>query len=152
MPFVRRYQDLNTDLDALYKDIKRELQNTKELNIASELSGDINSVPFKSVTASRESIPRVFLGGLREVTVTITGKPEDYLIELHTGAWLSNLVVPGTGAMLIAGPLGGLAAAGTTGLYAVNYQRTLKNKVKELVKKHSKKEYTAEKVETFSQS
>ncbi len=61
MPFVRRYQDLNTNLDALYKDVKKELQNTKELNIASELSGDINGVPFKSVTASRESIPRVFL-------------------------------------------------------------------------------------------
>jgi hypothetical protein len=26
-------------------------------------------------------------------------------------------------------------------LYAVNYQRTLKNKIKELVKKNSKKEY-----------
>jgi hypothetical protein len=152
MPFVRRYQDLNTNLDALYKSIKKELQNNKELNIASELSGDVNGVPFKSVTASRASIPRVFVGGLREVTITITGKPEDYLIELHTGAWLSNMLVPGTGALLIAGPFAGAAAAGATGLYAVNYQRTLKNKIKDLVKKHSTKEYTADKVETFSQS
>ena len=150
MPFVRRYHDLNTNLDALYKDIKKELQNTKELNIASELSVDVNGVPFKSVIASRISIPRVFLGGLREVTVSITGKPEDYLIELHAGAWFNNIVMPGTGGMPIAGPLGCLAAAGTTGLYAVTYQRTLKNKIKELVKKHSKKEYTADKVETFS--
>jgi hypothetical protein len=152
MPFLRRYQDLNTDINALYKDIKKELQNTKELNIVSELSGTVNDVPFKSVTASRMSIPRVFLGGLREVTVTITGRPEDYLIELHTGAWFSNIMMPGTGGMIIAGPLGGLAAAGTTGLYAVNFQRTLKNRVKELVKTHSKSEYTDDNVETFSQS
>ena len=67
-------------------------------------------------------------------------------------AWFNNIVVPGTGGTIIAGPLGGLAAAGTTGLDAVNYQRTLKNRVKELVKKHSKKEYADDKVETFSQS
>jgi hypothetical protein len=151
MPFVRRYQGLNTDLKALYKDIKTELQNTKELNITGELEGEINGIPFNSVTATRASVPRVFLGGLREVTVTITGSSDDYLIEMHTGAWFSNMVVPGTGALLIAGPLGGIAVAGTTGLYAVNYQRTLKNKIKELVKKNSKKEYTADKVETFAE-
>lgn len=33
MPFVRRYKDMNTDLKALYKDISKELQNEKELNI-----------------------------------------------------------------------------------------------------------------------
>jgi len=150
MPFVRRYKDLGTDLNALYKDIVKELQNTKELNVARELEGEINGQPFKSVTAVRASIPRAFIGALREVTVTLTGKPDDYVMELHTGAWLSNMLLPGTGGLLIAGPLGGVAVAGTTAIVAAQYQRTLKNKVKDLVKKNSKKEYTDQKIETFA--
>jgi len=150
MPFVRRYMDMNTDLDALYKDVVKELQNTRELNVGPELAGEVNGIPFRSVTATRVSLPRAVVGALREVSVAITGSPNDYLIELSTSSWLSNMILPGTGGLLIAGPLGGLAAAGATTIYGVNYQRTLKNKIKELVKKHSKQEYTADKVETFA--
>jgi hypothetical protein len=85
MPFVRRYKDMNTDLDALYKDVVKELQNEKELNIGKELKGDVNGVPFISVTANRASIPKMVTGTLREVTVTITGEKNDYLIEMHIG-------------------------------------------------------------------
>lgn len=150
MPFVRRYKDMDTSLKALYKDIVSELQNEKELNIGTELSGDVNNVPFMSVTAHRASMPKALTGTLREVTVTISGKPNDYIIEMHTGAWLSNLIVPGTGAFLIAGPVGAVAAGGATALFAVNYQRKMKNRLKELIKKHSKKPYSDDKVETFA--
>ena len=150
MVFVRRYKDMDTNLLALYKDIASELQNEKELNIGTELSGDLNGIPFMSVTAQRASVPKALTGTLREVTITITGKPDDYLVEMHTGAWLSNLIVPGTGAFLIAGPVGAVAAGGATALFAVNYQRTMKNKLKKLIKKHSKKPYSDEKVETFA--
>ncbi len=150
MPFVRRYKDMDTNLKALYKDIAAELQNEKELNIGAELSGEVNDVPFMSVTAQRASVPKALTGTLREVTVTISGKPNDYLIEMHTGAWLSNMIVPGTGALLIAGPVGGVAVAGTTALFAVNYQRKFKNRLKELIKKHSKKPYSEDKIETFA--
>jgi hypothetical protein len=149
MPFVRRYRDIETDLDGLFKDIVQELQNVKELNVVKEMNGDVNGLPFKSVTATRSSVPRTLLGTLREVTVTVTGTPSDYIIELHTGEWLNNVILPGAGGIMIAGPLGGVAWAGTTGLLAVEYQRKLKNRIKELVKKNSKKEYTADKVETF---
>jgi len=149
MPFVRRYKNLNTDLDALYKAIVNELQNEKELNIGRELKGDVNGVPFMSVTANRSTIPKLVTGTLREVTVTITGEKNDYLIEMHTGEWFSNLAMPYFGATILVGPLAGLAAAGTTGLMAANYGRKLKNRIKELVKKHSKEKYTDEKVETF---
>nr|NIN53767.1 hypothetical protein [Nitrososphaeria archaeon] len=114
------------------------------------LSGEVNDVPFMSVTAQRASVPKALTGTLREVTVTISGKPNDYLIEMHTGAWLSNMIVPGTGALLIAGPVGGVAVAGTTALFAVNYQRKFKNRLKELIKKHSKKPYSEDKIETFA--
>ena len=149
MPFVRRYKDMNTDLNALYKDIASELQNEKELNIGQELKGDINGVPFMSVTANRTTIPKLITGTLREVTVTITGDRNDYLIEMHTGEWFNNLAMPYMGATILVGPLAGLAAAGTTGLMAANYGRKLKNRIKELVKKHSKEKYSEEKVETF---
>ncbi|TRO49535.1 hypothetical protein E2P65_00955 [Candidatus Bathyarchaeota archaeon] len=146
---MRRYKDMNTDLDALYKDVVKELQNEKELNVGKELKGDINGVPFMSITANRASIPKMVTGTLREVTVTITGESNDYLIEMHTGEWLSNLAMPYLGASILVGPLAGLAAAGTTGLMAANYGRKLKNRIKELVKKHSKAKYSDEKVETF---
>jgi len=149
MPFVRRYKGLNTDLDALYKGIVQEFQNTKELNISNELKGNVNSVPFRSVTATRVSLPRVVVGALREVTVTISGKPDDFVIEIHSGAWFANMIVPGTGALLITGPIGGAAVAGTTALLSANYTRKLKNRIKELVKQHSKQPYTDEKIETF---
>jgi hypothetical protein len=149
MPFVRRYREMNTDLDALYKDIVKELQNEKELNIAKELKGDINGVPFLSVTANRASIPKMIIGTLREVTVTITGTKNDYLVEMHTGEWFRNLALPYMGASILVGPLAGLAAAGATGLIAAQYGRKLKAKIKDLVKKHSKEKYSDEKVETF---
>lgn len=133
----------------MYKAIVKELQDNKELNVSKELQGEINGKPFKSVTATRASIPRAFIGALREVTVTVIGAPEDFVIELHTGSWLSNMLMPGAGGLLIAGPLGGAAVAGTTALIAIDYQRKLKNKIKDLVKKYSKKEYTADKIETF---
>ena len=149
MPFVRRYKDLNTDLEALYKDIVKELQNEKELNIGKELKGEVNGVPFMSIIAHRSSIPKLVTGTLREVTITITGEKNDYLLEMHTGEWFSNLAVPYMGATILVGPLAGLAAAGTTSLIAAQYGRKLKARIKELVKKHSKERYTDEKVETF---
>jgi len=151
MPFIRRYKDLNTDLPSLYKDIVKELQNEKELNISNELKGDVNKVPFMSVTASRKSIPKLVTGTLREVTVTITGEKNDYLVEMHTGAWFSNLAMPYLGATILVGPLAGLALAGATGLYAGQYGRKLKGTIKGLVKKHSKGTYSDEKVETFAE-
>ena len=149
MALTRRYNDLGTNLDALYKDIKKELQQDKDLTIISETKGSINDVAFKSVIAARATIPRALTGTLREVTVTIAGEPDDWLLEVHTGAWFGNLIVPGTGGFLIAGPIGAAAGAGTTMVIAGEYGRRLKNKIKELVKKHSGKTYTESKIETF---
>jgi hypothetical protein len=91
----------------------------------------------------------MIIGTLREVTVTITGTKNDYLVEMHTGEWFSNLAMPYMGASILVGPLAGLAAAGATGLIAAQYGRKLKAKIKDLVKKHSKEKYSDEKVETF---
>jgi hypothetical protein len=149
MPLVRRYMNLSTDLESLSKAIVKELQNTKELNIVNELKGEINGRPFRSVTAVRQSIPRTFVGALREVTVSMTGGPDDFLLEVHTGAWFSNLAMPGVEGLIIAGPLVGVAAATTSAIVAVEYQRKLWKEIAELIKANSKKELTEEKVEHF---
>ena len=149
MPTVKRYKDLNTDLEAVYHDIKYELQTGKELNVVKEQDGTVNGVPFKSIFAVRESVPKALTGTLREVTVTITGVADDWLLEVHTGAWFNNMITPATGGLIVAGPLGGLAASGTAAVYAVKFDRDLKNRIKEIVKKHSRKPYTDDKVETF---
>ncbi|MBN2336169.1 hypothetical protein JXL21_11465 [Candidatus Bathyarchaeota archaeon] len=146
---MKRYKDLSTDLNAVYDDIKYELQTGKELNVVKEQEGTVNGIAFKSIFAVRESVPKALLGTLREVTVTLTGGSDDWMLEVHTGAWFSNMVMPGTGGLLIAGPIGGIAASGTATIYAVKFERDLKNKVKDIVKKHSKKPYTEDKVETF---
>ena len=150
MPFTRRYKDLSTNLDGLFKDISRELQEDKDLTIANETIGEVNGVPFKAVTAVRASLPRALTGTLREVTVTLAGTPDDWLLELHTGSWFGNMILPGTGGFLIAGPIGTAAAAGTIMVLAVEYGRKLKNRIKELVKKHSGKAYEEGKIETFA--
>ncbi|MFB6291697.1 MAG: hypothetical protein ABEJ25_08250 [Candidatus Bipolaricaulia bacterium] len=147
MAYVRRYKDLETDLGGLYKDLVQELSSNKELRIVNEMEGKSDGTPFKSVTAVRSSTPRAFVGGLREVTVSLTGEPNDFLLEAHTGAWMSNLALPGAGGFLIGGPIGSAAAAGASGLVAVKFQRDLTKKIKELVKKNSKKELTADKSE-----
>lgn len=147
MTYVRRYRDLETDLGGLYKDLVQELSGKKELRIVNEMEGKSDGTPFKSVTAVRSSTPRAFVGGLREVTVSLTGEPNDFLLEAHTGAWMSNLALPGAGGFLIGGPIGGAAAAGASGVVAVKFQRDLTKKIKELVKKNSKKELTADKSE-----
>jgi len=149
MPVVRRYKDLSTDLDSIYRALKREIQKTEDLDIIHELKGEVKGRQFWSVTAVRKSVPKAFIGALREVTITITGKPDDFIVEIHTGAWFNNLIVPATGTSLIAGPLDGVDCAGATAIIPIEYQRNLTKQLRELVKKHSKKELTLEKVTTF---
>ena len=149
MPIVRRYKDLSTDLDSLYRALKREIKETEDLNVINELKGEVKGRQFWSVTAVRKSVPKAFIGALREVTISITGKPDDFIVEIHTGAWFNNLIVPSTGTPIIVGPLDGVDCAGAKAIIPIEYQRKLAKRLRELVKKHSKKELTLEKVTTF---
>ncbi len=149
MTLVRTYKHLGTDLEKLFEDIVKEISKEPQLNIVSEMRGEIKGVPMMSVTASRSTIPKMLVGTLREVNVTITGTPDNFLIEMHVGEWLRSLVLPHTDPIFIVGPLTGLVAVGSSGLLAATYGRELKFKIKELVKKHSKSDYTDDKIETF---
>jgi hypothetical protein len=61
-----------------------------------------------------------------------------------------QIVFPGAGGFLIAGPIGAGVGAGASGLVAVDYQRKLAKRIRELVDQHSKKDLTLDKIESFS--
>lgn len=89
------------------------------------------------------------MGALREVTVTITGEPNDFLIEGHTRSWFNNMVVPGVGGFIIRGSLVGVTGAGLSTLVATKFERDLKKRITELINEHSENKIRIENLEVF---
>ena len=119
------------------------------MNIVNEIKGKIDGKPFMSLSATKASAPRVLVGALRELSVSITGSPEDFLVEVHTGSWFSNIAMPGVAGILIAGPIGFAVGAGTPTIMTWDYERKVWKKVRELVEKNSKKKLDLGKVEVY---
>src|SRR5438093_1676467 len=105
MAKVQHYTGLNTDLDKLYNSIKQLLQDQKDLEIVSEYEGLLNGVPLRSIVAVNK-YPKVWVGSLREIHVSITRNPNDYAIEVASGAWFSSLAWPGAVGLVFGGPVG----------------------------------------------
>jgi hypothetical protein len=76
MAKVQHYRGLNTNLDSLYDSIKQVIQDQKDLEIVSEYKGTMNSLPLRSIVAVNKS-PKVWVGSLRKIHVSITGDPND---------------------------------------------------------------------------
>jgi hypothetical protein len=112
---VQHYKGLNTDLDNLYNSIRRLLEGQNNLLIVSEYKGLLNAVPLRSIVAVNKS-PKVWVGSLREIHVSITGNPDDYAVEVASGAWFGSLAWPGSVGLVIGGPVG-LAAGSFYFLY-----------------------------------
>ena len=51
MATVEHYRGLDTDIDSLYNSIKQELEKEKNLKIVSEIKGEMNGKPLRSITA-----------------------------------------------------------------------------------------------------
>jgi len=118
MAKVQHYRGLNTNLDNLYNDIKRLFEVQKDLEIVSEYKGTLNAVPLRSIVAVNKS-PKVWVGSLREIHASITGNPNDYAVEVASGAWFGSLLWPGAVGLVVGGPVGlaaGLAVGGIMGL------------------------------------
>ena len=90
MAKVQHYRGLGTNLENLYNSIKTELGNEKNLQIVSEYKGELNDIPLRSIVAVNKSL-KVFAGSLREIHVSITGSPDDYAIEVASGAWFGSI-------------------------------------------------------------
>ena len=145
MKLLIHYSDLGTDLDEVYSGMLSAIRENEDLGVLSEFEGDINGNIFRTIVAVRKEMPRAFVGALREVTFTITGGPDDFLIEIHTGSWFNDLILPGTGNVLFGSVLGppGMAAGVIMGSEISDktgtiYHKKLSNKVMELVERNSK--------------
>jgi hypothetical protein len=128
--------DVDTNLENLYNNIKQVLQAQKELQIVSEYKGLLNSVPLRSIVAVNTS-PKVWVGSLREIHVSITGDPDDYAVEVASGAWFGSLLWPGAVGLLVGGPVGLAAGVAVGGIMAYEFEKHVWEKVLEVVKKES---------------
>ena len=151
MAKVQHYRGLNTNLDILYNNIKQELQNQKDLEIVSEYKGTLNSVPLRSIVAVNKS-PKVWIGSLREIHVSITGNPNDYAVEVASGAWFGSLVWTGAVGLVIGGPIGLAAGATVGGIMAYEFEKQIWKKILEVVKKESEKQPTLDSIEHYYRS
>src|SRR5919202_5596846 len=148
MSKVQHYKGLNTDLDNLYNNIKELLEEEKDLQIVSEYKGFLNAVPLRSIVAVNKS-PKVWVGSLREIHISITGSPDDYAVEVASGAWFGSLLFPGAVGLVVAGPIGLAGGAVIGGIIAYEYERHIWKKILEVVKRESKVQPTVDSVDHY---
>jgi len=149
MAKVQHYRGLNTDLDNLYNSIKQLLQDQSEhLRIVSEYKGLLNAVPLRSIVAVNKS-PKVWVGSLREIHVSITGNPNDYAVEVASGAWFGSLAWPGAVGLVVGGPVGLAAGVTVGGIMAYEFEKNLWQKVLEVIKKESAVQPTVDSIEHY---
>ena len=149
MAKVQHYRGLDTNLDNLYDSIKQLLEAQKHLRIVSEYKGLLNSIPLRSIVAVNTS-PKVWAGSLREIHVSITGNPDDYAVEVASGAWFGSLVWPGAVGLLVGGPVGLAAGVAVGGIMAYEFEKHVWEKVLEVVKKESAVQPTIDSVNHYN--
>lgn len=148
MAKVQHYRGLNTNLDNLYSAVKELLESQKDLRLVSEYKGSLNSVPLRSIVAVNTS-PKVWAGSLREIHVSVTGTPEDYAVEVASGAWFGSLIWPGAVGLIVGGPVGLAAGVAVGGIMAYEFEKHLWEKVLEVVKKESTVQPTLESIDHY---
>ncbi len=148
MAKVQHYRGLGTDLENLYNSIKAELENEKNLQIVSEYRGEMNDIPLRSIVAVNKSL-KVFAGSLREIHVSITGTPDDYAVEVASGAWFGSILFPGAVGLIVGGPIGLAGGAAIGGIIAYEFERNMWKKILEVVKRESKVQPTIESIDHY---
>jgi hypothetical protein len=148
MAKVQHYRGLGTNLDNLYDSIKAEIENEKNLQIVSEYKGEMNDIPLRSIMAVNRSL-KVFAGSLREIHVSITGTPDDFAVEVASGAWFGSILFPGAVGLVVAGPIGLAGGAVIGGIMAYEYERHIWKKILEVVKRESKVQPTIGSVDHY---
>ena len=120
MAKVQPYRGLGTNLQNLYNSIKTELENEKNLQIVSEYRGELNEIPLRSTVAVNKSL-KVFAYSLREIHVSITGSPDDYAVEVASGAWFESILFPRAVGLIVGGPTGLAGGAAIGGIIAYEF-------------------------------
>jgi hypothetical protein len=148
MAKVQHYRDLNTNLESLYDSIKAELEDEKNLEIVSEYKGEMNNKPLRSIVALNKSL-KVFAGSLREIHVSILGTPDDYAVEVASGAWFGSILFPGAVGLIIGGPIGLAGGAAFGGIMAYEYEKHMWKKILEVVKRESRVQPTVDSIDHY---
>jgi hypothetical protein len=148
MAKVEHYRGLGTDLDKLYQSIKQVIEDEKKLRIVSEYKGTLNDIPLRSIVAVNTS-PKVLVGQLSEIHVSITGNSNDYAVEVASNAWFGSLAWPGAVGLVVGGPVGLAAGATVGGIVAYEFERKMWKHVQETVKKVSQVQPTLESVDSY---
>ena len=148
MSKVQHYRGLNTNLEGLYQSIKAELQDQKDLEIVSEYKGELNGKPLRSIVAVNKSV-KVFAGSLREIHVSILGTPDDYAVEVASGAWFGSILFPGAVGLIIGGPIGLVGGAAFGGIMAYEFEKHIWKKILEVVKRESKVQPTVDSIDHY---
>jgi hypothetical protein len=149
MPRVEHYKGLQTNLDNLYNSIKQEIEQEKNLKIVSEIKGEMNGKPLRSITAVNTSIV-VLAGALREITVSIIGDTGDFAIEVASGSWFESLLIPGVTGFLVGGPLGAVGGTTVGIVMAYQFERKIWKKIQEALQRESKIQPTVQNTEHYS--
>jgi len=145
---VQHYKGLNSNLEKIYDTIKNSIEQEKNLKIVEEYKGFLNGIPLRSIVALNNS-PKVIVGSLREIHVSVTGDPNDYAIEVASGAWFGSLLIPGVAGLLIGGPIGLAAGATVGGVMAYEFEKNMWKKITEAVKNESENDVTVDSISHF---
>ena len=149
MARVEHYRGLHTNIDSLYNSIKQELEMEKNLKIVSEIKGEMNGKPLRSITAINKSLV-VLAGALREITISIIGDSEDFAVEVASGSWFESLLIPGVTGFLVGGPLGAVGGTTVGIVMAYQFERKIWKRISEAIDKESKNKITTENTEHYS--
>ena len=145
---VEHYKNLQTNIDYLYNCIKQEIQQEKNLKIVSEIKGEINGKPLRSITAVNLSVV-VLAGALREITISIIGHSNDFAIEVTSGSWFESLLIPGVTGFLVGGPLGAVGGTTVGIIMAYQFERKIWKKIQEAIRSESKNPLTVDNIEHY---
>ncbi|HET6808895.1 MAG TPA: hypothetical protein VFH28_07525 [Nitrososphaera sp.] len=107
------------------------------MEIVSEYKGEMNDKPLRSIVAMNKSL-KVFAGSLREIHISILSTPDDYAVEVASGAWFGSTLFPGAVWLIIGGPIGLAVGAAFGGIMAYEYEKHIWKKILEVVKRESR--------------
>jgi hypothetical protein len=139
---AQHYMGLNTNLENLYGSIKQTLKDEKDLQIVSEYKGTLNGIPLRGIVA---------VNSLSHISISLTGEPNDYAVEVGSNAWFGSLLFPGAVGFIVGGPIGRAGGMAVGGIVAYEFERRIWNKILEVVKKESQAQPTIDSVDHYHQ-
>jgi hypothetical protein len=111
----------------------------------------MNSVPLRSIVAVNKS-PKVWMGSLCEIHISITGDTNDHAVEVASGAWFGSLVWASAVGLVVddgGGPIGLAAGATVGGIMAYGFEKHIWNGILEAVKRESEIQPTVDSIDRY---